>query len=128
MTIVCQVSVFLENEPGRLCALTETISQAGINIEAIMVPSGTDYGIVHLVMDDHERALQLLGEHEYRTYTSRVLEVKLRDHPGALAEVTKRLAEEEIDIKYGYSAAAGRRARLVLAVSDVERAQELLDR
>lgn len=127
MAIVSQLSVFLENEPGRLKTLTETISDEGINIRAIMVPSGTDYGIVHLVVDEDERALQVLGERDYRTYTSRVLEVRLRDHPGALAETTARLAEEGIDIKYGYSAAAGERALLVLAVSDVERAHALLD-
>lgn len=127
MGIVTQLSVFLENKPGRLCALTDVISHAGINIRAIMVPSGTDYGIVHLVVDQGERALQLLGEHEYRTYTSRVLEVRLRDHPGALAELTKQLADSEIDIKYGYSAAAGREALMVLAVSDVERASTVID-
>lgn len=126
MGIVTQLSIFLENRPGRLCALTDTISHAGINIQAIMVPSGTDYGIVHLVVDQDERALQLLGEHEYRTYTSRVLEVPLRDHPGALAELTRRLADSEIDIKYGYSASAGRKARMVLAVSDVERAASII--
>jgi hypothetical protein len=61
----------------------------------------------------------------YRTYTSRVLDVTLDDHPGALAEFADRLAEKEIDIKYAYSA-IGDRARVILSVNDAERARELV--
>lgn len=122
MPIVRQISVFLENQPGRLGALCDVLADEGVNIEAIMVPSGTEYGIVHLVVDRPEDALKALGERSYRTYTSRVLDLDLPNHPGALAKVADQLAEIEIDIKYAYSAVTDARARLILAVSDVERA------
>ena len=125
MPIAQQISVFLENRPGRLGTLCEVLADKGVNIQAIMVPSGTDYGIVHVIVDRHEEALQSLEERGYRTYTSRVLDVTLDDHPGALAELADRLAENQIDIKYAYSA-IGDRARLILAVNDAERARELV--
>jgi hypothetical protein len=125
MPIAQQISVFLENQPGRLGTLCEVLADQGVNLQAIMVPSGTDYGIVHVIVDRHEDALQSLEERGYRTYTSRVLDVTLDDHPGALAELADRLAENQIDIKYAYSA-IGDRARLILAVNDAERARELL--
>lgn len=124
MPIAQQISVFLENRPGRLGRLCEVLADRGVNIHAIMVPSGTDYGIVHVIVDRHEDALQSLEERGYRTYTSRVLDVTLDDHPGALAALADRLSENDIDIKYGYS--AGDRGRLILAVSDAERAGALL--
>lgn len=126
MPIAQQISVFVENRPGRLGALCDVLADQGVNIEAIMVPSGTDYGIVHVIVDRHEDALQSLDERGYRTYTSRVLDVTLDDHPGALARLADHLAENEIDIKYAYSA-VGERGRLILSVSDAERASELLD-
>jgi len=125
MPIAQQISVFLENRPGRLGTLCEVLADKGVNIQAIMVPSGTDYGIVHVIVDRHEDALQSLEERGYRTYTSRVLDVTLGDQPGALAELADRLAANQIDVKYAYSAVGGR-GRLILAVNDVERAEELV--
>lgn len=126
MAIVNQISVFVENQPGRLGALCDVLAEEGINIQAMMVPSGTDYGIVHVIVDRHEAALQALESRTYRTYTSRVLDVELEDHPGALARVADRLAEGNVDIKYAYSAVAAGRGRVILAVSDAERAQKIL--
>lgn len=124
--IVPQISVFLENRPGRLGALCDVLAEGGVNIEAIMVPSGTDYGIVHLVVDRPEDAMQALEQRSYRTYTSRVLDIELPNQPGALATIADRLAELGIDIKYAYSAVTDGDARLILAVSDVERASQEL--
>jgi hypothetical protein len=126
MAIAQQISVFLENRPGRLGALCEVLADEGVNIQAIMVPSGTDYGIVHVVVDRHEDALKALDARGYRTYTSRVLDLGIDDQPGALASLADRLAENDIDIKYAYSAVAGDRGRLILSVSDAEKAGGLL--
>ena len=128
MSIVDQISVFIENRPGRLGDLCLVLAESGININAIMVPSGTDYGIVHVVVDRHQEALQALEANSYRTYTSRVLDVRMKDEPGALARLAEQLSEADIDIKYAYSAVAGVEGRLILAVSDAERASELLER
>jgi hypothetical protein len=121
--IVRQISVFLENQPGRLGALCDILAEMGINIEAIMVPSGTEYGIVHLIVDRPQEALQALEQHAYRTYTSRVLDMRVTNEPGALARVADRLAELGIDVKYAYSAVTDGGGRVILAVSDVERAR-----
>ncbi len=126
MPIVNQISVFVENRPGRLGELCEVLAEEGINIQAMMLPSGTDYGIVHVVVDRHEAALQALEQRRYRSYTNRVLDLMLEDHPGALAEMADRLSEGSVDIKYAYGAVAEGRGRLILAVSDAERANEVL--
>lgn len=126
MSIVEQISVFIENRPGRLGDLCGVLAEAGINIDAMMVPSGTDYGIVHVVVDRHQDALQALESRSYRTYTSRVLDVRLENKPGALARLAERLSNAEIDIKYAYSAVARNEGRLILAVSNAERANQLL--
>ena len=126
MQIVDQISIFIENEPGRLGTLCEVLAADGVSIRAMMVPSGTDYGIVHAIVDDHETALQVLEQNSYRTYTSSVIELELDDAPGALAKLAEQLLSGDVDIKYAYAAVAGGRGRLILAVSDAGRASEIL--
>lgn len=126
MQIVDQISIFIENEPGSLGALCQVLAAEGVNIRAMMVPSGTDYGIVHTIVSDHETALQVLEQNSYRTYTSSVVEIELDDAPGALAKLAEQLLHGDVDIKYAYAAVASGRGRLILAVSDAERASKLL--
>jgi len=127
MAIAEQISVFLENRPGRLGELCEVLADDGVNIEAIMVPSGTDYGIVHMIVDRHDAAMTTLDSRGYRTYTSRVLDLRVPDEPGELGKLAHRLAEAGIDVKYAYTAVAGDRGRLILAVSDVDGAARRMD-
>ena len=126
MQIVDQISIFIENESGRLGKLCEVLAAERVNIRAMMIPSGTDYGIVHAIVDAHETALQILEQNSYRTYTSSVVELELDDAPGALARLAEQLSGAEIDIKYAYAAVVGGRGRLILAVSDAERASQIL--
>lgn len=126
MAIVGQISVFVENQPGRLGRLCKLLAEEGVNILAMMVPSGTDYGIVHLVVDRQDAALQTLSQHDYRTYTSRVLDIELEDRPGSLARLADQLSESEVDIKYAYLAVASGRGRLILSVNDIERADAIV--
>lgn len=124
--VVDQISIFIENESGRLGRLCEVLAAEGVNIRAMMVPGGTDYGIVHAIVDAHETALQILEQNSYRTYTSSVVELELDDAPGALARLAEQLSGADVDIKYAYAAVAGGRGRLILAVSDAERASQIL--
>lgn len=127
MAIAEQISVFIENRPGRLGDLCEVLADEGVNIEAIMVPSGTDYGIVHMIVDRYDAAMRALDSRSYRTYTSRVLDVTVEHQPGELAKLAQRLADAEIDVKYAYSAVGRTRGRLILAVSDVEDAARRME-
>lgn len=126
MQIIDQISIFIENEPGSLGALCKVLAAQNVNIRAMMVPSGTDYGIVHTIVDNHETALQVLEQNSYRTYTSSVIELELDDAPGALARLAEQLLHGDVDIKYAYAAVASGQGRLILAVSDAQRASKLL--
>lgn len=126
MAVVDQISVFIENRPGELGELCGALAEEGVNIEAMMVPSGTDYGIVHLIVDRREVALQALEARSYRNYTSRVLDVSVNDEPGAFAKLAQLLLSSKIDINYAYTAIGGESGRLIVSVSNAEEAAELL--
>ncbi len=114
-----------DDQPGVLARLGEAAGAAGINIEGISAFTGQGKGVVHVLVEDAEGALEVLAAAGLDVRAAReVLLVEIADRPGALGEVCRRMAEGGVNIEQAYTAAGG--SRLVLAVDDVERARTLL--
>ena len=60
-----QISVFIENRPGRVSNVCALLEQAGINVRGFMISDTNDYGILRLVVDRPDDALDLLGRNGY---------------------------------------------------------------
>jgi hypothetical protein len=113
-----------DDQPGVLARLGEAAGEAGINIEGISAFTGQGKGVVHVLVPDAELALKVLSDAGLDVRAARdVIVVDIDDHPGALGEFSRRLADEGINIEQAYLATQG---RLVLAVDDIERARTLL--
>ena len=123
-----QVTVFLENKPGRLAQVLSGLAHAKINIVALTVMDRHEHGVLRLVTEDEAataKALQTLNAHFTETD---VLAVELKNQPGALAHLCERLAEEHIGIDYAYCSSGGRNGKVfgIFKVSNLEKAQRLL--
>ena len=57
---VKQISVFLENKAGRLSEVTAILAEAGINIRALSVADTSDFGVLRLIVNDNQKALEAL--------------------------------------------------------------------
>ena len=128
-----QVSAFLENRPGRLLHLLDVLGQAGINVIAHNIVDASDFGIIHLIVDDPRGALKAIHGAGITCSTTTVLNVAVPDEPGAFANhVLRPLADSKVNIEYSYvSPGAGEhktpgRTNIILKVSDIERAEEAL--
>ena len=124
-----QVSAFLENRPGRLLYLLNVLAEAKINLSAHNIVDASDFGIVHLIVDDAKAAVQVIRDAEVTCSTTKVLTVTVPDEPGALVErVLKPLANMHVNIEYSYSYSVpeGGQPRIVIKVDDVERGEEAL--
>ena len=55
-----QLSIFVENKPGRLAEITEALAAANIDIRAISVADTSDFGILRLIVDKPREAVQAL--------------------------------------------------------------------
>ena len=112
-----------DDQPGVLARLGEAAGAAGINIEGISAFTGQGKGVVHVLVPDAEAALTALSDAGLEVRGARdVIVVDIDDHPGALGEFTRRLADENINVEQAYIATNN---RLVLAVDDIERARAL---
>lgn len=122
-----QVTVFLENDKGRLLALTRTLAEAGVNMQALTIAETVDYGLVRIVCDKPEAAVEALREADFRAITTKVLAVEVPNRPGGLAELLETFEKLDLNIEYGYCFSSGEGTAVdVLKVGDVERAVKAL--
>jgi len=124
-----QLSVALENQPGRLAAITRLLADEGVNIEAICVIDNVEQGMVRMVTSDATAARAILEQHLFHVVEAEVLALELTDRLGKLAFVSQALADAGVNIEYAYSTVdhAGARTRMILKVSSPRKAYEILE-
>jgi len=115
-----QISIFVENAPGRLLAITETLGNAGIDLRALSLADTAQFGILRLIVNEPQRAAASLREAGYVVSITPVLAAGLEDTPGSLAKILRLLADAAINIEYLYAFAARKKdsAYVVFRVTD----------
>ena len=123
-----QLSVFLANKPGVLAKLCDSLAEQDINIMAISVSDTVDHAVVRLILSDPRKAMDVLEAHNMLTVETDVLLVPIRNKPGQLASMSRKLAKAKVNIEYAYGSAAGGGSDsfLVLRVSDIAKAKKAL--
>ena len=98
-----QLSVFIENKPGRLAEITEVLAEAGIDIRAISVADTSDFGILRVIVDKPKEAVAALKQHGMTVSLTNVIAVGIDDEPGAFSKAVRLLADEGFDMEYMYA-------------------------
>lgn len=100
--MVEQVSVFLQNEPGRLAKMARALGDAGINMHALMVADTSEFGVVRIICDNPEKAESVLDSQGFSASVTQVVAVVMPDRPGGLAEVLEALGNAAMNVEYAY--------------------------
>jgi hypothetical protein len=108
-----QVTVFLENKPGRLANVLAALASEKVNITALSVMDKHEHSVLRLVTDDPSKTTQIIQKLNTPFTEADVLVVELRNQPGALSHVCEILAAEHINIDYAYCSSGGRNGRVV---------------
>lgn len=103
MVKVKQISIFLENKSGRLAKVTKILGENSINIRALSIADTTDFGILRLIVNDPEKAWDVLKGEGFTVSSTEVIAVLIPDHPGGLASVLQSLEDLGINIEYMYA-------------------------
>lgn len=124
-----QISVYLENKPGRLANVLKALYREKINVIALTVMDSHEHSVLRLVTDDLARTREVAKAVGTPMAETDVLLVELRNQPGSLAHVCEVLGTEHINIDYAYCSSGGRNGKTlgVFKVSNVEKAMRILN-
>ena len=123
-----QISVFAENKPGKIERITEILTREKINIRAITIASSNKYGVIKILVNDPEKAFQILKERGLSVALNPVLVVEMEDRPGGLHKVARIIKKHKINVEdaCGFVIEPGKRAVLVMEVKNIEEIEKTL--
>ena len=128
-----QLSIFLENNPGTLRAMTELLGKGGIDLLALSIADTQSFGIVRTIVTSSQidKALALLRENGYIAQVNHVICAAVPDRPLGLSELLAVIEQSKLSVEYMYSflrAAEPGTARMILRLDDGKKAEEVFER
>ena len=123
---VKQISISLENTPGKFLEVSERLGAEGINIRAISVADTSDVSTVRFVADAPEKCLNVLRSHGYSVKETDVIAVEVPDHPGGLQAVLKPLKGAGINVHYLYPFLGRGESGQPIVILGVDRTEEAI--
>ena len=128
-----QLSIFLENNPGTLRAMTELLGKGGIDLLALSIADTQSFGIVRTIVTSSQidKALALLRENGYIAKVNHVICAAVPDRPLGLSELLAVIEQSKLSVEYMYSflrAAEPGTARMILRLDDGKKAEEVFER
>jgi hypothetical protein len=127
---VKQVSVFVENQPGRLFAILDALDKAKVNIRALSVSETAEFGIVRMILDNPDGGSDALKKAGFTARNDMIVSAEIPDIPGGLLKtVIEPLAKAGVNIGYFYAflEQVPGKAMIVLKASDTEKAESILN-
>lgn len=123
-----QLSVFVENKAGAVCEIAQALYEHNIDISALCIADTAKFGILRMIVDDPQRAVEVLREKGQTVSLTDVFAVRIEDRIGGMVPVLNLLNDNEIGVEYMY-AFVGRdtSAYVVLRVEQIEKTKKLFE-
>ena len=125
-----QISVFIENKPDTLAHLTDIMAKNSINMRAMMLADTSDFGVARFIVDDSERAEEIIKNADYIVKTTGVIAIQIPDEPGSLNKILKLLADNgrNIEYMYGFTGKKTNSACMIIRTTDIPKTEEVLQK
>lgn len=127
--LIKQISVFVENKPGKMADIMKILADNNIDVSALSIADTTDFGVLRMIVADAALAKKVLNDAGVVVKTTDVLAVSMEDKPGGLAAILNVINDGETTIDYMYAfAGRGKAGAMVVIKSNApEKAIELLE-
>ena len=109
-----QLSMFMENKPGRLSDRCRRLAEAGINIVTLSLADTQQFGILRLIVRDWEKAREVLARAGCVVTVTEVVATEVEDKPGGLATILEVIEKAGLNIEYMYAFTFGFKGRAVM--------------
>jgi hypothetical protein len=119
-----QLSIAIENKPGRLATIAGLMATHGINIRNLCVVDNIEQGVIRLIPSDPTACRALLQQANHFVVEADVLVLIVKDNPGQLETVCHALDAVGVNIEYAYGSedAKEEEARIIIKVSNMTKA------
>ncbi len=126
--LIKQISIFVENKPGRLSAVTKLLSDNDIDIRALSVADTKDFGILRLIVNNPDKACEVLKKADCTVSLTNVIAIGINDKPGGLSAAMDCLYAANISVEYMYAfiSKSEDQAYVILRVENNDKAVEAL--
>ncbi len=123
-----QISIFVENKPGRLANITTMLAKRNIDIRALSIADTTDYGILRLIVSRPDEAVEIIREEGMTVSSTEVIGIVIPDEPGGFAKAINVLADRGVGVEYAYAFITPQegKAYIIIRVADIDIASEVL--
>ena len=101
--IVNQLAIYTQNDKGNVHNILRILGEHKINILSLFLADTEDFGILRLVTEDNKKAQDVLIQEGYMTVLTDLLSITVKNEPGDLEKILKKLADNQINIEYMYS-------------------------
>ena len=120
-----QISIFVENQTGKLQQLTDVLAKNRINMRALSLAETSEFGIVRIIVDDTENAVSVLAQEGFIHTITKVVGVAIPNEPGGLNSVLQVLSGTGMNVEYMYAFLGGKETQhacMIFHVQDQEKA------
>ena len=124
--VIRQLSIFLENRTGRINEVAKILADNGINMQAFSMAETSDFGILRLIVQEVDKAVEVLRDASFAVMVTDVLCVSSPNVPGALSAILDKLAQNQIFIEYMYAFSDGESANIIIRPDDIQAAVRIL--
>lgn len=124
--IITQLSIFVNNEPGRLAAVASILKECGVNMKACNLAESTEFGILRAIVDNPDEAYEKIKSKGIIVKKTDIIGIAIGNVPGSLFEAADVLGKANINIEYGYAYASKDREGLFIRVDDPKKAISVL--
>lgn len=124
--VVNQLAIYTQNDKGNVYNILKTLGDNLINIESLNLADTEDFGILRLVTNDNKKAEKVLVEAGYMTTLTDLFSISVKNEPGDLEKVLKKLADQKINIEYIYSYSKDGMTYILVKTDDIEKTKKVL--
>ena len=120
-----QITIVSHSRPGLTADICEVLADRGVNIETLDAVEMAEVDVVTLTVDKYDEALQALHDAGINAVVEDVVLLKVKDRPGALAEVTRRFRDADVYLR-SIRMLGRKRGSALLAIS-MDRSDEAME-
>ncbi len=114
--LIKQISVFVENAPGQLSEVSKALGENGIDMSALSLADTSEFGILRLIVNDPDKACEVLRDHHFIVKQNDVLAAVVDDRPGGLTGVLEILANVNVSVEYMYAFVGSKDGHAVVVI------------